>query len=210
MNDRIAGSSQKGGILIGLIITMVIFASLGVAMLSFTTTSTFSNLATYASTGAGYLAESGYRYATGQYKNAGTEEIKNSTLESLHNKTLELLDNQGEFTLGIYPYYFKSTADLSTGNTSLEAAFPGSQPDGFTVPASGTLAIFGAGGYEYYSYANVNESGGNFTFQLSTALVEDLNEETNIVPVCYPSETKVVSNADNTITITNGSEIPIR
>jgi len=211
MNDGIAGSSQKGGILISLIITMVIFASLGVAMLSFTTTSTFSNLATYASTGASYLAESGYRYATGQYKNAGTEGAKNSTLESLHNKSLELLDNQGEFTLGIYPYYFKSAAARFVGNTSLEAKFPGAQPDGFTVPTSGTLAIFGAGGYEYYNYASVIESGGNFTFQLSTALVEDLNEGTNIVPVCYPSETKVVSNADNTITISNGSSIfPLR
>ncbi len=208
MNDGIAGSSQKGGILISLIITMVIFASLGVAMLSFTTTSTFSNLATYASTGASYLAESGYRYATGQYKNAGTEGAKNSTLESLHNKSLELLDNQGEFTLGIYPYYFKSTTARFVGNTSLEAAFPGSQPDGFTVPTSGTLAIFGAGGYEYYNYASVIESGGNFTFQLSGGgLQADLNQGTNILPVGYPSETKTVSNGDNTLTITNGSSI---
>lgn len=56
-------SRQKGAILIGLIVTMVVMASLGAGMVSLTTTSTFQELSLNNHMRAYYAAESGSRYA---------------------------------------------------------------------------------------------------------------------------------------------------
>ncbi len=114
---------QEGAVLIGLIITMVILAVLGVAMFSLTGTSTLSQVGANSSARAYYLAESGYRYTKGQYDNAADENAKDSALEAMHNKTFTLLGNDGKFTLEIYPYYFKTT-EAPTGNT-LKTKVPG-------------------------------------------------------------------------------------
>ena len=114
---------QEGAVLIGLIITMVILAVLGVAMFSLTGTSTLSQVGANSSARAYYLAESGYRYTKSQYDNAADENAKDSALEAMHNKTFTLLGNDGKFTLEIYPYYFKTT-EAPTGNT-LKTKVPG-------------------------------------------------------------------------------------
>jgi hypothetical protein len=61
---------QKGSILIGLIITMVIMASLGAGMLYVTTTSTFQELFANNHTRAYYAAESGGRHALAVIRDA--------------------------------------------------------------------------------------------------------------------------------------------
>ena len=61
---------QKGSILIGLIITMVIMASLGAGMLYVTTTSTYQEIMANNHTRAFYAAESGGRYAMAVIRNA--------------------------------------------------------------------------------------------------------------------------------------------
>jgi Tfp pilus assembly protein PilX len=63
-------SRQKGSILLGIIITMVIMASLGAGMYYLTTTSTFQELFANNHARAYYAAESGGRYATARIREA--------------------------------------------------------------------------------------------------------------------------------------------
>jgi Tfp pilus assembly protein PilX len=61
---------QKGSILIGLIVTMVVMASLGAGMVYLTTTSTFQELFANNHARAYYAAESGGRYAMAKIRDA--------------------------------------------------------------------------------------------------------------------------------------------
>ena len=54
---------QKGSVLVVLVIAIIIFALLGAAMLSLTSTSAVNQVLAYSSSRAYYLAESGFRYA---------------------------------------------------------------------------------------------------------------------------------------------------
>ena len=134
-------SNQKGSILIGLIVTMVIFSVLAVAMLSLTTGSTFSQIHASSSTRAYYLAEAGMRFAASEFRSITGEDAKDEGLEALHNTTFDM-GGDGEFHLEMYPYYFKTTSDPST-TMSLDTKFPGGTPSGpdWSIPPSGYLKI---------------------------------------------------------------------
>ncbi|MBU2623625.1 MAG: hypothetical protein KKD92_15045 [Proteobacteria bacterium] len=64
------GARQRGSILIGLIITMVIMAALGAGMVYLTSTSTFQELFANNNARAYYAAESGVRYTNAQIRPA--------------------------------------------------------------------------------------------------------------------------------------------
>jgi Tfp pilus assembly protein PilX len=68
-------SRQKGSILIGLIITMVIMAVLAGGMVYLTTTSTFSELFSNSNTRAYYAAESGGRFASSVIRDAYANDL---------------------------------------------------------------------------------------------------------------------------------------
>ncbi|MDL1963926.1 MAG: hypothetical protein LWW98_06255 [Deltaproteobacteria bacterium] len=57
-------NSEKGALLLSVIVIIVIFSVLGAAILSITSTSTFTQVYSNHATKAYYMAESGYRYAT--------------------------------------------------------------------------------------------------------------------------------------------------
>jgi hypothetical protein len=117
--------NQRGTILIAVIITMMIFASLGAMMLSFFTTSTFSQFGGSRGMQAYYLAESGYRYMASQYLNETSAAARQTLLESIHNKNYNL-NSGGQFNLQVYPYWYVTTA-LPVG-TNLEAKVYGGLP----------------------------------------------------------------------------------
>ena len=120
--------NRHGSVLIGLVVTMVIFAALGAAMLPLTTTSTMSQIGVNQTARAYFLAESGYRYAAGEYKNASGETAKDNMLETLHTQgTYTLSNNDGRFQLEIYPFYFKTRTDpngTQVLNTKTKGGFP--------------------------------------------------------------------------------------
>ena len=70
MNKTMHCSRQHGSILIGLIITMVVMASLAAGMVYVTTTSTFQELLANNNAKAYYAAESGGRYASSLARSA--------------------------------------------------------------------------------------------------------------------------------------------
>lgn len=202
--------NKKGSALIAVIITLVILSALGTVILSLFSTSTFSHVTTHFNTRAAYLAESGYRYAAGRYKNAERGIAKNEELESLHGRTFTLLDNGGRFTLNIFPCYYKAVAG---DNNTLVVRFPGAKPTWFSIPASGTrrLAVFGLDGkYSYYDYYDYTDFTGNgeYTFNnLSPPLEEDVDAGTSVVPVCYPSGAQTVYRGDSLMLDNNASNV---
>lgn len=106
---RMLRAHQKGSILIGLIITMVIMASLGAGMLYVTTTSTFQELFANNNARAYYAAESGGRHALAEIRRAysqSTTALRDSILATI----------PGTYTLGNSDSFVISSPLTPTGN----------------------------------------------------------------------------------------------
>lgn len=158
---------SRGSVMIGLIITMVIMATLSAAMLPMFSASNLNQV--YADQGRKtyFLAESGFRYAASSFLNAANEPAKLAALTAMNNKTCNLLDNAGSFTTKVYPYWFKTQA-AAAGATTLTTQVYGTTPAEFTgsFPA-GQIRV----GSSYYSYTSGSGSGTTITFSgLSPAL----------------------------------------
>jgi len=155
MNPKCTLSSQKGAVLIAVVVTMVIFATLGAVMLNLFTTSTHSQFVGSRSVRAYYLAEAGYRYAASQYLNATTEANRETALAGLHNQTFSLANNDGQFRFQVYPYWYKVT---STGGALMQTTVVGQYP-------------LAAVSYENGSWVQIrNALTGNVTYaQLASA-----------------------------------------
>ncbi|WP_157487340.1 hypothetical protein [Desulfosarcina sp. BuS5] len=156
----ISKTNQKGSILIGIIAAMVLFAALGTAILSLTSTATMNQVMANSTARAYYLAESGFRYIQGLSSGTESENARDSMLESLHGRTFTLNDNEGSFDLDVYPYYLKVTEDPS-GTNILNTKAPGGLPPGFS-PTRGYLKI-GSGYYFYSSAFGISDPNINFT-----------------------------------------------
>jgi prepilin-type N-terminal cleavage/methylation domain-containing protein len=196
------GQKQQGAILLGLIGTMVVFSVLGAAMLSFTNISTFNQLTSTGSARAYYLAEGGMRYAGSRFKNAADEIAKDTELESLHNHDFSL-GADGLFHLDVYPYYFKTTAAVAAGATTLSAKHPGGVPlSPYSFPASGYLKI-GNTDSTPRQYASFSRSGSNITFTMSTALPAYPIAINNVLPVGQASA--VTLGRLGTLTLSTGA-----
>jgi len=180
-------SNQRGSVLIGLIMTMVILGVLSASILSLTTTSTFEHVAGNSAMRAYFLAESGYRYVAGQFLNAGDETAKDNSLQSLHNQTFALTGNDGRFFLQIYPYYYRTTAD-PTGTATLSTSVPGGFPPGLTL-TNGYLRV-NENTYQYRSAAVV---GANVAFTLNSGTWPSIPAGKIVRPVCRPNGTQTVN-----------------
>ena len=145
--NNIPARGETGSLLIGLIIIIIIFASLAAAMLSLTSTSSFLSAEKNFQDQAFYLAESGYRYAMNQYLNPGAGSSATQLL-NLNNTTFTLNDNAGQFHLDIFPYYFIVKANPA-GTQTLSAQAPGQLPQDIELSA-GKITIK-ANTYDYAS-----------------------------------------------------------
>ncbi|MFH1513992.1 MAG: hypothetical protein ABIG42_00885 [bacterium] len=107
---------DKGAILIGLIVTMVVMSFLGAAMVSQTATSELSFFSKNSSLQAYYLAESGYRYAAAKMKH-GTD------MDVLHEHGVYTVGDKGGFTLEFKPYVFDVTDGIGSAELVTEVPF---------------------------------------------------------------------------------------
>ena len=140
--SRRGASRERGSILISLIATMVILSVLGAAMLPLTSTSTFSQVGANSASRAYLLAESAYRYAAGEFLNAGDRDQRDAMLTTLSGQTYRLADNEGQFHLEVSSHWFKTTAD-PVGSQSLSTTVPGGLPSGMNLN-QGYLQVDGA------------------------------------------------------------------
>jgi prepilin-type N-terminal cleavage/methylation domain-containing protein len=157
----------RGSVLIGLIVTMVIMATLSAAMLPMFSASYMNQV--YADQGRKtyFLAESGFRYAASQFLNATGWTAKLAAMTAMNNKTCNLLNSAGSFTTLVYPFWFKSqtaTAGATTLSTQVYGTIPAEFNGGFSA---GRIRV----GSVYYSYSSGSGSGTTITFSgLSPAL----------------------------------------
>ncbi|MCX5833750.1 MAG: type II secretion system protein [Deltaproteobacteria bacterium] len=173
---------QRGAVLVAVVITMIIFATLGAMMLSFFTTSTFSQLGGSRGMRAFYLAESGFRYAASVYMNAADEATRQTALEGMHNDTFTL-GTEGQFNLQVYPYWYQTTA-LPAGN-NLEAKVFGGLPLDAAQYANGWIQIKKPDGniqYEQIASVTLNPPSG-ITFTKTSAWQESYPVGCLIYPV---------------------------
>lgn len=191
--------SQKGGVLIGLIVTMVIFGFIGAAMISLTNTSTFSQIGGHTSQKAYYLAEAGMRYAASEFLAATDEIAKDDVLEALNDETFTMGDD-GEFRLKVFPYYFTTGTDPK-GTKTLKAKFPGSVPAGISIPTTdGYLKIRNETAPRQYSSYTLNKS--NITFTMVNTL-PSYTENSNVLFVGQAKAGTLSRNAN--LTLSSGS-----
>ena len=198
---------NKGNVLIGLIVTMMIFAALGAGMVAMTGTSTSSQVTANTTSKAYYLAESGFRYAASEYLNEDDtdtdgeiEDDRNQMLVTLDGSTFTFVNPDERFSLAVYPYYFVTSLSHNVGDTALRTNFPGNIPDGFSMPTTGRLRI-GSGIYNYTDY-----SGGIFT--LAIGLLDAISDNMNVNPVGNPLAGGTMTNGGD-LTLSSASFFPV-
>ena len=120
---------QQGSILIGIIVTMVVVATLGTAMVTLTTTSTYTQVGAFDAAKAYYLAEAGGRYAIPIILeetriNGDPFDPVNGTIAKLDGKTFTMADGE-KFRLSLSyvapDYTLKSFGILRQGANTFEA-----------------------------------------------------------------------------------------
>ncbi len=218
---------EKGSVLIGLIVIMLLIFSLGVAMFSFTTTTSYNRIWTNSSAKAYYLAESGFRYADSEYRNTENpdgddyfKDDRNQILQAWHSPdppgTPVLFNfdgNMDRFELKAYPYYLVTAASYASGTTSIQAGYSGEKPANFNVPAPpGKLVI----GLKEKTKKNLTDSlhtytaydSGTTTFTLSTGLASAVSDNTDIYLVTNPSSSALPLSKGDNLTLADASFFP--
>jgi type II secretory pathway pseudopilin PulG len=161
--------SETGVTLLLVIIAIVVVAILGAGLFALFSTSSFNQAEAQKTAKAYYLAESGIRIVASEFHSSTNQ---NATLISLQGKTFNLPDNDGSFTLQIYPYWFY-VKTAPSNLTSIPLYIPGKLPpinsDGsssITIPFPGILKL--------KDYTRV----GVFTSAPTVALTYDVNNGT--------------------------------
>ena len=215
---------QKGSVLVGLVIAIVIFAALGTAMLSLTSTSAINQLWASSSSRAYYLAESGFRYAETEYKNADDtdgddekEDDRNQRWKDLHSPEppsspvlFTFSNNMEKFELKIYPYYLVTSVIHPINDISLQTEFSGAQPANFTVPATGKLKIgLKIDSDPPYTYNGYDSGTGVFS-NISPPLSSIIRDNMNVYLVTNPSSDGIFINKGGNLTLADASFFPER
>ncbi len=218
---------QRGSVLIGLIVTMLLIFSMGVAMFSITTTTSYNRVWTNSSAKAYYLAESGFRYADTEYKNTvnpdGDDDYKddrNQLLQTWHSPdppgTPVLFNfdgNMDKFELKAYPYYLVTAASYASGATTIQAGFAGEKPAGFNVPAAPGKVIIGLkkkSDLDNSLYTYTAYDAGTTTFTLSSGLTAAVSDHMDIYLVTNPAADALPLSKGGNLTLTDASFFPNR
>ncbi|MFC1799221.1 hypothetical protein ACFLZL_05400 [Thermodesulfobacteriota bacterium] len=177
--------NHKGSVLIAMIVTVVILAALGAAMVSLTSTSMSTLIGANSSARAFFLAESGYRYAENQYINAVGQTAKDNELETMHDASAyTLLDNAGQFDLKVYPYFFKISEQPTVGTKPLKVKLTGGFPPDATIGKPGWLQI-GPKSTSVYQYDDFSIDGatGVITFQMTDNIAGYYSTDLDVLSV---------------------------
>lgn len=189
MGSRIR--DQRGNVLVGLVVTMLLFAALGAGMVTMTSTSSTNQVLGNTTVRAYYIAEAGFRYAASRYLNTAdtnsvcrSQDEKNQTLANLHDDLFTLGNDDGRFRLKVFPYYLTANGSISAGSTGLPTKFSGGKPVDFTLPPIGINARLKIDDTVYF-YDAYNDSTGQLT--LSQPLQEDVCDNAVITLIGIPA-----------------------
>lgn len=232
MKKSKANLNEKGSVLVGLIVTMVIMAILGAALVSFTSSSRASHVADALSQQSYYLAESGLRYVAGEYVNVhdtnnnGLNDEQNQVLSGFTGRTLTFGDNS-TIRLAVSPSFYvaaETTLMDPTPQRTLRVRFAGNDPgdDGYPdtlpyeIPRTGWIQIVTqtrpnvttdyTPTSERYRYTAFNVATRTFT--LAEPLKQDVPAWTSITVLARPNArqtvilSKDITKTDNRLTLT--------
>ncbi|OQX66025.1 MAG: hypothetical protein B5M55_01670 [Desulfococcus sp. 4484_242] len=169
--------AAEGSVFVGLIVTMIIIAGIGAAMLPLSTTSMRSQITGNQAQEGYYLAESGMRYIASEFKHAGdgltacaAEDARDNVLKVNHDQSFTVSDNGAYFDLEIIPYYYRVHED-EIFSPNLKAAVFGGIPDEIPTEAPGYLQIIVKddactllSARHDYHYTSVSVSGDDVIF----------------------------------------------
>jgi hypothetical protein len=128
-----------------------------------------------------YAAESGYRYAVGEYLQLEDEGMKSiiTRMEEIHNNERTLPNSIGAFNVSNRPYFFITTNQAYSGDTSLSVRTPGEFPSDFTIPDDVWILIDGESDLTQ-TETNIQTGTDSITLELSESLTSDLSVGTII------------------------------
>jgi hypothetical protein len=149
---------QSGATLVVIIITMLIVAIIGTALYSITATSTINQAIAQASAKAYYLAESGIRVASSEFRSVPQYNVcidnyvaRNNKLISLQGQEFPLPNNLGKFSLSMSSaWLYAQTAQTGATITlyfsgdlrpDLKSTFPAGLPTGGILKRKGYTSI---------------------------------------------------------------------
>ena len=158
-------SYQRGSILIGLIVTMVVMASLGAGMVYLTTTSTFQELFANNHARAYYLAESGGRYTTALVRQAFA--TGSPTVLSLNTAFSGVAPSTGNFTMANGKFQIENWVEDNGGPG-------GSKQISFDSTGTVNSGFLQARRRLHYKINPANQSGGSVASSPPTAPNVDL------------------------------------
>ena len=131
---------NSGMILVGLVITMIIFTILGVAIVRMFSTASMNEVSANLAHKAQYMAESGFRYAASQYRNLLTGEAKDDILTDINTRsTYPLSPYPPGYELKISSYFYKYN------NSPTVNAFGTVPTDIASHTGTGKIGIFNLG-----------------------------------------------------------------
>jgi len=205
---RVCGRSAviregRGSILIGLIITIVIFSVLGAAMYSMFTSSSIGTVTANDMRKALYMAESGMRYALSELRNSKFSSSVVSTVNGMDKYSLSGGDG---FSINIFGMWFESANDYDkdTGGTiSLDVA-EGGIPVKFAIPDGVSLVslslfrdslVFSPSGTpSIYSYAAAQSYQKVTETSLTLLLLDEFRADQNDTVCIAVQPTTALSN----------------
>ena len=147
---------QSGATLIIIIISLIVLTVIGVAIYSLTSTATRSQVVAQGAAKAFYIAESGIRIASSEFRVvAQTDTVaRDNKLINLQGLVIPMPNNQGQFSLDLSPdwVWAKTTVPAST---SMTLYFPGKARSGLTFPSVGILKRKGYSTIAFFNSAPV-------------------------------------------------------
>ena len=179
-------STQSGAALIGLIAALILFGSLGAALVPLVATSTLTDVTASHAMRAYYNAESGYRYAASKFlhNDINGPEDRDTVLESgddgIHDNTFTFSEN-GSFHTKVKAYYY---AYDDMDGVDLKAIPYGEAPEGGSGP--GKLAVFDTDHMEFYDYGGYNYSQEDNEIRFTIVGSDVPDGGTRVFPVVVP------------------------
>jgi hypothetical protein len=148
-----AGRRRQGSIMVYMLVLMVIFASLGVGMVSMFGTSVMSAFSPNSVRRANYMAESGLRYTISEVRNAPTVAAKETALTNIdpapadpgyidvNGKWFNVFPGVARYRVRVYPYWSRTPVGTGVALNSISATVPNSGfPLDYAIPGVGGVA----------------------------------------------------------------------
>ncbi|TYT74952.1 hypothetical protein [Desulfobotulus mexicanus] len=151
--------NEKGSLLLGLVVTIVVIAALTAAIVPMFTSSTMGQVVQDQGRKAFFLAESGFRFAASSFLKAGDEDKRLEAISNMHGKTYTM--KEGSFQLAFETYWFKAKDDF-TNDTDISLDVHGRIPSVFQDDEKGWVEL----GNQGHPFTVKAASGKNLVFTI--------------------------------------------